>query len=84
MPGAFPLFRVVVDTNIFIRGILSTTGASAEIVDTIFRRQCLLISSRQHLSEIHRILTISIFNWFKREIWLNYWRPTNKMNPEHL
>jgi len=61
MPDESSLQRVVVDTNVFIRGILSTTGASAQILDAIFRRQCLLISSRQHLSEIHRVLSRPCF-----------------------
>lgn len=48
--------RVVIDTNIVIRGLLSPTGASALLVQAIRRRGCLLIASRASLSEIHRVL----------------------------
>jgi putative PIN family toxin of toxin-antitoxin system len=48
--------RVVVDTNVLVRGILSTTGGSALILEAIKRRQCVLITSRQHLSELYDVL----------------------------
>jgi putative PIN family toxin of toxin-antitoxin system len=49
--------RAVVDTNVLIRGILSSTGASTLVVDAIFRRQCFLITSRTHLNELHGVLS---------------------------
>jgi putative PIN family toxin of toxin-antitoxin system len=52
-----PPLRVVVDTNIIIRGILSSTGASALLLEAVRRRQCLLIASREYLNEIHRVLS---------------------------
>lgn len=51
-----PTLRVVVDTNIIIRGLLSPSGASALLLEAIRRRRCLLITSRESLSEIHRTL----------------------------
>jgi putative PIN family toxin of toxin-antitoxin system len=49
--------RVVVDTNIIIRGTLSSTGASALLLEAIRRRRCTLIASREYLSEIHCVLS---------------------------
>jgi putative PIN family toxin of toxin-antitoxin system len=56
MSGDAALFRVVVDTNILIRAILSTTGASALLLDAIRQRRCVFITSREHLSELNRVL----------------------------
>jgi len=53
---ALPL-RVVIDTNIIIRGVLSSTGASALLLKAIRRRRCTLIASREYLSEIHCVLS---------------------------
>ena len=53
--------RAVVDTNVLIRGILSSTGASSLVADAIFRRQCLLLTSRTHLNELHRVLSRPLF-----------------------
>lgn len=52
-----PPLRVVVDTNIIIRGTLSSTGASALLLEAVRRRRCILIASREYLSEIHRVLS---------------------------
>lgn len=52
-----PLPRAVVDANVIIRGILSSTGASALVRGAIRRRRCTLITSREHLNEIHRVLS---------------------------
>ncbi len=52
-----PPLRVVVDTNIVVRGIISPTGASALLLEAVRRRQCLLIASREYLQEIHRVLS---------------------------
>jgi putative PIN family toxin of toxin-antitoxin system len=57
MSGDKLLVQAVVDTNVLIRGILSPSGASAFVIDAIFRRRCLLITSRIHLSELHRVLS---------------------------
>jgi putative PIN family toxin of toxin-antitoxin system len=57
MPDEERLTQAVVDTNILIRGTLSSSGASALVVDAIFHRRCLLITSRIQLSELHRVLS---------------------------
>ena len=51
------LTQAVVDTNILIRGTLSSSGASALVLDAVLRRRCLLITSRTQLSELHRVLS---------------------------
>jgi len=55
-PSDQPLLRVVVDTNVLVRGTLSATGGSALILEAIKRRWCVLITSRQHLSELYDVL----------------------------
>jgi putative PIN family toxin of toxin-antitoxin system len=57
MPDEERLIQAVVDTNILIRGTLSPSGASALVINAIFRRRCLLITSRTQLSELHRVLS---------------------------
>lgn len=57
MPAESPLIQAVVDTNVFIRGVLSSSGASAVVIDAIFRHRFLLITSRTQLSELHRVLS---------------------------
>lgn len=52
-----PPLRVVVDTNVIIRGVLSSIGASALLLEAIRRRRCILIASREYLSEIHCVLS---------------------------
>jgi putative PIN family toxin of toxin-antitoxin system len=52
-----PSLRVVIDTNIIIRGTLSSTGASALLLEAVRRRRCTLIASREYLSEIHCVLS---------------------------
>jgi putative PIN family toxin of toxin-antitoxin system len=47
---------VVVDTNVLVRGVLSATGGSALVLEAIKRQQCILITSRQHLSELYDVL----------------------------
>jgi putative PIN family toxin of toxin-antitoxin system len=49
--------RVVVDANVVIRGILSSTGTSALLLNAIRRRRCVLIASREYLNEIYRVLS---------------------------
>ncbi len=49
--------RVVIDTNIVVRGILSSSGASAALLDAVWRGECALILSREALNEIHRVLS---------------------------
>ena len=56
MTNEKPILRVVVDTNVFIRSLISTTGSSALLVEAIREHHCILITSRTHLSEIHRVL----------------------------
>lgn len=51
------LTQAVVDTNILIRGTLSSSGASALVLDAVLRRRYLLITSRTQLSELHRVLS---------------------------
>ncbi len=48
--------RAVVDANIIIRGTLSSTGGSALILESIKRNRCVLVTSRSHLGEVHRVL----------------------------
>jgi putative PIN family toxin of toxin-antitoxin system len=48
--------RVVVDVNILIRGVLSSSGASALLLDAILKKRCLHVTSRAHLEELHRVL----------------------------
>jgi putative PIN family toxin of toxin-antitoxin system len=55
-PPDVPALRVVVDVNIIVRGILSSTGGSALILEAIRRRRCLLVTSRQHLGETLGVL----------------------------
>lgn len=54
-PNARPP-RPVVDVNIIIRGILSATGGSALILESTKRQRCVFVTSRQHLSEVYRVL----------------------------
>jgi len=49
-----------VDTNVLVRGILPITGGSALVLEAIKRRRCILISSRQHLSELYDVLGRSL------------------------
>ena len=44
------------DTNVLVRGTLSATGGSALVLEAIKRRRCVLITSRQHLSELYDVL----------------------------
>ncbi len=46
----------VIDTVVFIRGTLSPGGASASIVQAFRQRRFALLSSRQHMEEIFRVL----------------------------
>jgi len=55
-PSDQPPLRVVVDTNVLVRGTLSATGGSALVIEAIKRRRCVLITSRQHLSELYDVL----------------------------
>jgi len=55
-PESQPL-RAVVDTNILVRGTLSSTGGSALVVEAIRRGSVVLVTSRGHLSELHRVLS---------------------------
>ncbi|MBC8448566.1 MAG: putative toxin-antitoxin system toxin component, PIN family [Chloroflexi bacterium] len=49
--------RIVVDTNILVRGTLSASGASALVIEALKRGRCTLITSRAHLSELYRVLS---------------------------
>lgn len=51
-----PTLRAVIDANIIIRGTLSYTGGSALILESIKRKQCILITSLTHLGEVYRVL----------------------------
>jgi putative PIN family toxin of toxin-antitoxin system len=55
-PSDQPPLRVVVDTNVLVRGTLSATGGSALVLEAIKRRRCVLITSRQHLGELYDVL----------------------------
>jgi putative PIN family toxin of toxin-antitoxin system len=57
MPTEATPFRLVVDANVIVRGVLSSTGASALLLTALRCRRCIFISSRAHLSEIHRVLS---------------------------
>lgn len=51
-----PHLRIVVDTNILVRGTLSASGASALVIEALKRGRCTLITSQAHLSELYRVL----------------------------
>lgn len=48
--------RAVVDVNLLVRGVLSATGGSAQLIQSLKRGGFLPITSRQHLAELHRVL----------------------------
>jgi len=52
-----PHLRVVIDTNILVRGTLSASGASALVIEALKRGRCTLITSRALLSELYRVLS---------------------------
>jgi putative PIN family toxin of toxin-antitoxin system len=56
LPSDQTPLRIVVDTNVLVRGTLSATGGSALVLEAIKRRRCVLITSRQHLSELYDVL----------------------------
>ena len=55
-PPEQPSLKAVVDINVLVRGTLSATGGSALIIEAIKRGRCVLITSRQHLSELYNVL----------------------------
>ncbi len=54
-PNSLPP-RAVIDTNIIIRAVLSPKGGSALIRQSIYQRRCILVTSREHLNEVFRVL----------------------------
>lgn len=48
--------RAVVDANLLVRGILSPSGTSAELIQLLKRPPFVPITSRTHLYEIYRVL----------------------------
>jgi putative PIN family toxin of toxin-antitoxin system len=50
------MIRVVVDTNVLVRGALSPSGGSAFIVQAFKQRRFVLLTSPRHLQEIFRTL----------------------------
>ena len=50
------MLRVVLDTNIFVSGLLSKTGLPAKILDAWRAGQYLLITSPPIVAEIRRVL----------------------------
>lgn len=51
-----PRFRIVADTNVLVRGILSPTGGSALILEAIKRGRCQFIAARPLLRELYAVL----------------------------
>ena len=54
------MLRVVIDTNVFVSGLLSRTGASVQVLDAWRRRKFLLITSVDIIYEVRAVLTESI------------------------
>jgi putative PIN family toxin of toxin-antitoxin system len=50
------MLRVVIDTNVIVSGLLSRTGAPAEILDAWRGRQFLMLSSAAIISEVKAVL----------------------------
>lgn len=51
------MLRVVVDTNVFVRSLLSRKGTSSKVVDEWRAGKCLLVTAPSIISEIRRVLT---------------------------
>jgi hypothetical protein len=51
------MLRVVVDTNIFVSSLLSTTGAPAHVIDAWRMRKYLLVMSEPLIAEIQSVLS---------------------------
>ena len=54
-PNSLPP-RAVIDANVIIRSVPSPKGGSALIRQSIYQRRCILITSREHLNEVFRVL----------------------------
>jgi putative PIN family toxin of toxin-antitoxin system len=52
-----PLLRLVLDTNILLRGLINARSASGRIVDACDRRRVLMLLSRPLLAEYRGVLT---------------------------
>ena len=50
------MLRVVIDTNVIVSGILSRTGAPAELLNAWRERRFLLLSSRAIVAEVNAVL----------------------------
>ena len=50
------MLRVVIDTNVFVSGILSHTGAPAELLNVWRERRFLLLSSPAIVAEVNAVL----------------------------
>ncbi len=50
------LIRAVVDVNLLVRGTLSATGGSAQLIKALKQARFLSITSRPHLQELYRVL----------------------------
>ena len=49
------MIKIVLDTNVFISGILSPNRAPAQILDLVLSGECKLVISPQIIQEIHRV-----------------------------
>jgi putative PIN family toxin of toxin-antitoxin system len=52
-----PPFRIVLDTNVLLRGILNAASTAGRVVDTCDRRSVILLLSKPILSEYREVLT---------------------------
>lgn len=48
--------RVIVDTNVFVSGLISTSGPPAKIVDALLRGSIIPVMSRATLAELQDVL----------------------------
>lgn len=53
---AAPTIRAVIDVNLLVRSLLSTTGGSAQLVQALKHQWFVPVTSRQHLLELYRVL----------------------------
>jgi putative PIN family toxin of toxin-antitoxin system len=50
------MLRVVIDTNVFVSGLLSRAGSSAQVLDAWRNRRFLLVTSTAIIAEIQAVL----------------------------
>ena len=76
------MIRIVVDTNILISALLTTTGNSAQIVDKIFLEELLPIYCSSIIDEYAAVLSRPRFNFSEDEQKRNHLR--KRMRGAHL